>query len=204
MGRRAWALTALLVVVAVGCAAVAVVASQQRSDAQQRQDDAEAQLADASAELDTLRSQATDQEAALTDLDTRAQQLQSMFTPDVLTAIGQVQASAIEGACAAARTATRDGTQLPAGDAVVAYAVTTTSDDALEGLPARWGRMVDPTVVQTEIDRCATDEQAIMEAEAAAAAAAAAESARLDSVPPCDPSQLTITSPIRGTYCVND
>lgn len=32
----------------------------------------------------------------------------------------------------------------------------------------------------------------------------AIQAERLDSEPPCDPSQLTISSPERGTYCVND
>lgn len=170
MGRRAWVLTALLVVVAVACAAVAVVAAQQRSDAQQQKDDAEAQSTDAATELDALRTQAAGQQATLTDLDTRAQQLQSMFTPDVLTAIGQVQAEAIAGACTTARTATRDGTDLPAGDVAASYAAATApaAHDNLDGLPPRWSRMIDPTALQAEIDRCAADEQAIMDAEAAA------------------------------------
>lgn len=207
MGRRTWALIALLAVVAMGCAAVAVVAFQQRSDAQQRQDDAEAQVGEVGTDLDALRSQVADQEDTLADLDSRAAELRSMFTPAVLTAVSQVQAEAITGACDTARTATRDDTPPPAGEQAAAYAAATApaGHETLDGLAPRWGRMLDSTALQAEIDRCAADEEAIIEAEAAAqASAAAAEAARLDSVPPCDRSQLTINSPIRGTYCVND
>lgn len=176
------ALTALLVVVAIGCATVAVVAAQQRSDAQQRQGNSEAQIGEVGTELDTLRSQAADQEETLADLDTRAQQLKSMFTPDALTAITQVQAEAITGACDTSRTAARDGTPPPAGEQAAAYAATTApaAHDALEGLPQRWGSMIDASALQAEIDRCAADEQAAIDAEAAAAAAVAAQSPPVD------------------------
>lgn len=205
MGKRRWAITALCGLFTVACGLTAVVAAQNRSEAEDRQAAAEEQVV-STTDLAALRTELDAQHDTQARLDTRADTLDAMFTPDAINAVAQVQADALPGACALARTATRDATPAPNAQSYVAYAIAATTSPALDGLPDRWGRMIDPTQIQAEIDRCTTDEQAIIEAarQAAAAAAAAADSARLDSVPPCDPSQLTITSPVRGTYCVND
>jgi len=70
-------------------------------------------------------------------------------------------------------------------------------------LDDQWQAFLRPGQVRTSIASCAAEEAAEIAAEQAAAAAAA-DAARLDPSPPCDPSQLTINSPVRGTYCVID
>ena len=205
MGKRAWAITAVCGLVTVACGITAVVAAQNRADAEHRQAVAEEQGVNTT-DLAALRAELDAQHDTQARLDAQAETLSALFTPDAVNAVAQVQADAMPGACALARTATRDATPPPNAESYTAYTIAAATNPALDGLPDRWGRMVDPTQIQAEIDRCTAEETAIIEAarQAAAAAAAAADSARLDSVPPCDPSQLTITSPVRGTYCVND
>lgn len=176
MGRRAWAITALLGLVAAACGITAVVATQNRADAEQRQEAAEQQLLDHASDLGSLQTEVDSQAATQAELDSRVDTLATMFTPDVLGAVVQVQADAVPAACASARTATRDAVALTTGDSVMVFAVASApaAHPVLDGLPQRWGRMLDPTAVQAEIDRCAADEAAIIEAERQAAAAAAA------------------------------
>ena len=164
-------ITAVCGLVAVGCGVTAVVAAQHRSDAEGRQAAAEQQFSNAT-RLEALRAELDTQHDTQARLDARAETLTALFTPDAVNAVAQVQADALPGACALARTATRDATRPPNAESYVAYAVAAATNPALDGLPDRWGRMIDPTQIQAEIDRCAADEQAIIDAEAAAAAAA--------------------------------
>lgn len=173
MGRRTWAITALCGLVAVACGVTAVVAAQNRSEAEDRQAAAEQQLSTAT-RLEALQTELDAQHDAQTELEARAAALAALFTPDAVNAVAQVQADAMPGACALARTATRNATPPPNPESYVAYAVAAATNPALDGLSDRWGRMIDPTALQTEIDRCTADETAIMEAERQAAASAAA------------------------------
>ena len=174
MGRRALAITALCGLVTVACGVTAVVAAQRRSEAKRRQDAAQEQLLDGT-DLESLRSDIDTQHATQADLDARAADLSAMFSPDAVNAVAQVQADAMPGACALARTAIRDATPPPNAEAYVTDTVAAATNPALDELPDRWGRMIDATQIQAEIDRCAADEQAIVEAERQAAAAAAAQ-----------------------------
>ncbi len=169
MGRRSWAITALCGLVTVACGVTAVVAAQRGPRPKTAKTPPKTQLLDGK-ELDSLRSDLDTQHATQADLDNRAETLTAMFSPDAVNAVAQVQADALPGACALARTAARDATPAPNADSYVAYTVAAATIPALDVLPDRWGRMLDPTQIQAEIDRCAADETAIMEGEAAAAA----------------------------------
>ncbi len=171
MGRRTWVIAAVCGLVTVACGVTAVVAAQHRADAEHRQAVAEEQVVNTT-DLEALLAELDTQHDTQARLDNRAETLSAMFTPDAVNAIAQVQADALPGACALARTAAGDATPAPNADSYVAYAVAAATNPALDGLPDRWGRMIDPTQIQAEIDRCAADEQAIIDAEAAAAAAA--------------------------------
>ena len=135
--------------------------------------------------LDRDLAAARDAEAAAID---RADSLGALFTPEVLTATHEVQTGAADFGCTAARTAVRDGTDLPTGEDVAAFAVATAANDSLDVLPSEWGQMVDAEVVQAEIDRCAADETTLIETErrAAAAAQAAADAAAAPDLNTCD------------------
>lgn len=174
MSRRAWAVTALLGLVIVACGGAAVLGTQRRAEARDRQQAAQQQLPDAIARVERIRSDVEEQRRTQADLVARAEALRANFTPDVIAAVMNVQADSLQGACALARAATRDATPTPAGTAVVDFAIAAapTTTAALSGMPDSWGQMVDPTPIQAEIDRCSADEAAVMEAEAAAAAAA--------------------------------
>lgn len=164
MGKRAWAITAVCGLLTVACGITAVVAAQHRSDAEDRQAAAEEQAVDTT-DLQALRSELDAQHDTQARLDARAETLAAMFTPDAVNAVAQVQADALPGACALARTALRAATPPPNAESYAAYAVAAATNPALDGLPDRWGRMIDPTQIQAEIDRCATDEQAVIDAE---------------------------------------
>ena len=179
MGRRTWAITVVCGLVTVACGITAVVAAQHRANAEDRQAAAEQQLSNTT-DLAALRTELDAQHDTQTELDTRAETLSAMFTPDAVNAVAQVQADALPGACALARTATRNATPPPNAESYAAYAIAATTNPALDGLPDRWGRMIDPTQIQAEINRCTTDEQAIIDAEAAAAQAAADDLAQLE------------------------
>ena len=157
MGKRAWAITAVSGLLTVACGITAVVAAQHRSEAEHRQA-AEEQVVNTT-DLAALRSELDAQHDTQARLDNRAEALSALFTPDAINAVAQVQADALPGACALARTATRDATPPPNAESYAAYAIAATTSPALDGLPDRWGRMVDPTQIQAEIDRCTTDEQ---------------------------------------------
>lgn len=169
MGKRAWAITAVCGLVTVACGITAVVAAQHRSEAEQRQAAAQEQTVDTT-DLQALRAELDAQNDTQAQLDARADTLAAMFTPDAVNAVAQVQADAMPGACALARTATRNATPPPNPESYAAYAVAAATNPALDGLPDRWGRMIDPTQIQAEINRCTTEEQAAIDAEAAAAA----------------------------------
>lgn len=178
MGKRAWAITAVCGLVTVACGITAVVAAQNRADAEHRQA-AEEQVVNTT-DLAALRTELDAQHDTQAQLDARADTLSALFTPDAVNAVAQVQADAMPGACALARTATRDATPPPNAESYVAYAVAAATNPALDGLPDRWGRMIDPAQIQAEIDRCTADEQSIIDAEAAAARAAADDLAQLE------------------------
>lgn len=196
MSKGRWAITAGLAVVSVACVLLTVTANNHRANAEDRQDADEEQLLETASELEDLQADVNARTDAQADLQTRADTLDAIFRPDVLSAIVQVQADTSDGACASARTATRDATAPPTGDSVVAFAVATAPSGhaELDGLPGQWGRMLDSAAVQAEIDRCAADEQAIIDAEAAAAAAAAAATAR----------QAAADAPIGYAQCLAD
>lgn len=201
MGNRTWALLGLAVVAAVALGAWTVTRAQAWSEAADRQDRADEVLAVATAHQQRLDARLLDAEQNLAGAEAAVRDQRRYFIPAVLTAVTRVQASATETVCGQARTATRDGTALPDPQAALDRAVAdAASRPSLAGLD-EWERFLQPGEVQAEIDACAADEAALIEAERQAAAA---EAARLDRNPPCDPSQLTINSPTRGTYCVND
>lgn len=173
MDMRRWVITAVLGLLALACAAAAVSATSSRADADDRHDSAEQELSATTADLQEVQAESEAQQEAQSALDSRAERLAALFTPDVLASVLQVQADTVSAACSSARTATRDAAELPTGRAVVDYAIAAgpSTESDLDGLSDRWGRMLDATAVQAEIDRCAADEQAIIDAEAAAAAA---------------------------------
>ena len=203
MGSRTWALTGALIVVAAALGAWTATNLQARSNSLDHQEVADDLHAVVAARQERLDTRVADTEQTLTETQALVEELREYFAPRVLAAVSRVQANAVETACGQARSATRDGNPPPGAQAVIDLAVAATTSPALASLGDRWATFLHPAQVQTEIDSCAADEAAQIEAERQAAEAAA-EAARLDRVPPCDPSQLTINSPVRGTYCVND
>lgn len=150
---------------------VTVVAARNWDDARDQGDSTQATLDELAV---ASESTAADLGAALqaqADAEGRAGRLRRLFTPEAVDAVVQFQDQTVASGCDVARTATRDGTELRTGVQVVDYAVATTTDPALDDLPDRWPQMIDPTAVQAEIDRCAADEAAVIEAERQAAAA---------------------------------
>lgn len=201
MGSRR--LLVAMLAVAVLLVGIAVVSLSSRSRATDRQAAAETELADLEDQRAGLEAQVEPLRSDLADQQARLAAVEAHFAPPAVEAVTSAQATMVEGGCSLARSAARDGGPLPDADQVIDLTTPTVVEahPALEGLD-RWTEMIDSAAIQAEVDSCAADERAAVEAEAAAAAAAEAE--RLDSEPPCDPSQLTITSPVRGTYCVND
>lgn len=206
MTRSSRFVTVALAVATVAFVGVAVIAGLEWADARDRFVGAEDREAVAGDDGSLALDLAAAQDAAQGATDD-AERLRALLVPDVVTAVVRVQTSAVDSACVAARTATRDGSARPTGESVLAFAVVATTDPALDAVPARWSEMLAPALVQAEVDRCVADETAVIEAErqAAAAQAAAAADSRAAASAPCRPDQLTITnSPTRGTYCVDD
>lgn len=168
MTSRTWALTLALVLVAVGLGAWTAVNAQTWSEAADRQDDADAVVAVAAERHERLDAQVSNAEQALSERQAEVSGQRRYFTPEVLAAVSEVQSTATDAACQQARAATRDGNDLPAAQVVVDLAVAGAASPALADLDDRWAAFIGPAVVQTEIDACAADEAALIEAELAA------------------------------------
>ena len=179
MDRRARAVTAALTMAAVVCAGVSVVAVRGWADSRNGQDAAGEQLVAATHQVRTARHELQVQQDALADAEHRVERLMALYRPDVVVAVSQVQTTAAAAGCTQARNATRDGSALPTGGAVMDLTVVTApaSVPALHGLGRRWAGMLQPEVIQAEIDTCTADETAQIEVEQQAAADAATTAA---------------------------
>lgn len=185
MGRRRWALTVGLVVVAAVAAVVAVAAANSRANDVEREADALAELEDELARGLLVEEEVSEAKTLLAEHTQVADDARASLTPDVLAAIVEVQAAIEETACTQARQATRNGSDPPAPAPIIDFATATApnSHPPLQDLDSRWSTMLDHGRIQAAIDDCTADEAAQIEAEARAeaerqAAAAQAEAER--------------------------
>lgn len=179
MSSRTTIATVLLTVVAVVFLGVAVKASGAWSDARQGRDAAQTGLDTAQVDAESVAVDLGAAQQGQARAEQRTDRLSAVFTPQAVTTVATLQARVTEGSCTAARAATREGTDLPTGAEVIEFAVAASTESTLDNVSDRWADLLDSAQAQTEIDRCAAEEAAAIEAErdaADAAAAAASES----------------------------
>ena len=181
MSSRTTIATVVMAVATAVFLGVAAKAGAAWSDARQDHDVAQTGLDAAQVDAESVAIDLGAAEHGQARAERRAEQLRGVFMPQAVTAIATVQTTVTESACTAARTATREETGLPSGAQVIEFAVAASTDSTLDNVSDRWAELIDAAPVQTEIDRCAAEESAAIEAERQAASAASAAAAASES-----------------------